>query len=343
MILMSPERVLAIFSSFESYRSYPITYYVSGNRVLEVPSSNAVRVDAYVLFSPKTQVRGIIVHYIRGRGAVIEGFRCDAGKVQSTGLDTILEVIDEYVHCLMSGCKLTRTRHVIRGLSVLFGLDEKDVEAILHRASLVEKLEDRNVVIFDNTVFVLSRRNILVRYDGEDAVEVAREVAFICSAPIKTLREHIKKYVDTPCVVVMGSEAAAVCSRRGCHVIPLPMNIARLVFSKVRGTVIDGFRPVVGRRVVGEYPPGVDAIVVGYNYVALLRREGPHYTPVKVMYGRFHLPHPIFVSRSVYYAKPAGRGFIPDAERTELGADTDSGADIHKEETKDIEATLLGF
>ena len=235
---MLPVHKLLSFSKYPAHAYFPITYYIDGEgNVSESPELGWIKVESYVLpFGSE----GLVVEVVGGRGVAVRAYRIDECVVEDSRLvehltSRIIEAYNEYTD---PGLPLDR-KHVVKGLSMLLGVPEEEIDEYACTARARRLVEDRNVAIIGDTVLVLSKTRILVRVPGTCAARVARRYGFPVDSPITAIAEHIERTVGRRPTIYAFRYASIICNRRECYYVQLPARLARPVARRLRTILVE--------------------------------------------------------------------------------------------------------
>jgi len=331
---------------YEAYEAYPYVCYVGLDmKVYDSPVRGAVEVASWII--PFSDGVGLVVHRVAGFDSVaVRAYELGEGVVENS--DLVPRLVERVVRFLESPdfrlFRLLRVnKHVVEGVAVLAGLEVGDVEAVFREAELREEMEDKVAAVFGDTVLVLSKRRFAARFDGSDAVEVARKYAFIVDAPVSYIAEkHVQPALGRQTTIYIFSDTSVICNPHTCHVLPLPSNIAYLVGKRAGSVIVDleKRKPEEYRGVKLHTPP----ICMWRNRLLLLSSEGGKLAVTGSRRLPVRVPEPLVFTGDGFagYAKftaSAGKVYV---EAREVKQRRERGEEGGEEEERYLGEIVLG-
>ncbi len=234
--LLDPTKIVSIVDKYATFKVHPLVYYArrysNGNSEILSAPSRGIKVTAYVIH---------VNNFILILQEVPNGLLVDAYTTGSEGLKPTdpSEAIDVLADFINGRERLRLTPHEREGVAKLFMIPEKIVKSVEESYRLREILEDRMVAIIADEVYVLSKQKILIKLEGKEAVNLAKEVAFVSSQPIHELATHLNKSLGSSYTIYAFPRLSVACNRYTCHVLPLSRRVIRLMKKKLRGTVVE--------------------------------------------------------------------------------------------------------
>lgn len=298
MIFKPPQSVCNDVSSYDTFYSYPLVYYVKPGEpsptISDVPVHGGLQVESYCVNLGDTRL--VLHRIVEQDSVVVEAVDRHGNPVEPA------EAIDLLFGSITGSRKAPWfTPHEVRAIAVLFAVDERDVSAILKRNQLVSKLEDRFVAIVGDSVYVFSRNPnvILHRIDDPEAVAVAREASIVSRAPIRDMREHVKSFVSSDRVTVfVDSRVSLWCDKEKCFVVRTTSNVTKLMLRDIdlHAVEVDVSSPKKYRSVDLVLP--ADYVIISRNVLLLNKHGGGLRVAGTIENAGFSTSAPLMFSRS---------------------------------------------
>lgn len=319
MILENGDKILEKVKG-TIYEVFPYTYYVSGSMISYSPGEGGVRVDAYVV---KVGKCSLVAQFI-GEECVLEAF--------PTGVCRVSEILQHLVEFIRGERDLELTHHEREAVARLFFLDVSQVERAERISALRRYLSDKKVAIIGESVYVLSKGKVLERFDGREAVDIARRFSFVVDAPVREIASHISSFISGASTIFASKDSSLICDSKTCIDVPLPKDKSILVARNIPNSVYVDIEAQTSPRKRLAMPG--DAIAFFKGYVATLKRSDDNYTVIRKYEFKGRVPFPVIFTRDGLrrYAKVTSRDSV---ELIEISSKTAS--EEEREEERELE------
>lgn len=283
MIYKPPPSVCSEVLSYDTYYSYPLTYYIKPSEpspmISSVPVHDGLTVESYCVNLGDIM---LVLHRIVEHDSVV----VEATDTRWNPINPVIAI--DLVYEMVSGARkpLPFTPHELKAIALLFTLDEKDVVSSIKRSRLRSRLEDRFVAIVGDSVYLFSKNPsvILQRIDDPTAVAIAREVSIVSKASIRDMREHVKSFVSSDSVTVFVDKQVSLwCDKEKCFIVRTTSNVTRLILRDIDLHVVevDVSSPRKYRDTKLTLPS--DYVVISRRNVLLLNKHGDRMNVVQTI------------------------------------------------------------